>query len=148
MKRFTLVAAAFLMMSGSMSAQKRFVHQQQRTEKAQQPVAKMQVKKAPSKVHQAAASLFMPLREDVYYYEEEWMKTGENNYTYDTHGNVLTSNYVTDEGTIRTEYVYNENDLWVSKTETNFDEEGNQISATRQTRAYDNVVKSLVVENM
>lgn len=148
MKKITSIAVALILMSGAVSAQKRFVHKQANAAKMERKAGKVQVNKAPAQVRKTVAPLYMPLHEDVYFYEDEWMKTGETDYTYDTRGNVLTSNYVTEEGTMLTEYVYNEDNLWTSKTESSYDEGMELMSSSRLTRAFDSEVKDLVVENL
>lgn len=152
MKIFTLIATVLIMSSGNVMAQKRFVHKNLRTSETNN-VKKVQgldkASKRPAKIRKAAAAqLYMPLHEDVFYYEDEWIKTGYTDYKYDTSGNVLTSDYVTEDGTIRTEYEYDENNQWTSQTEYNSDGSSDLQPSGRRTRIYDDIVKDLVVESM
>lgn len=101
-KIFTLIAAALFIMPGTVEAQKKFVHE------SRQPLARMAklkssgsgsvapkesslalALKAQPRVLAEGGSLYMPLQEDIYYYEGDWVYSGVYNYTYDSKGNVL-----------------------------------------------------------
>lgn len=147
MKKFTLLAAVLMVMSGSVAAQKRFMHQAAHGSKAR-PTAEVQVKNGPAKVRRAPAELFLPQHEDVYFYERAWKNTGYTDYTYDRNGNVLTSTYVTDEGTLCTSYEYDEDNRCTTTLAYSYDTDMNLISGNKRTLAFDSMVKDLVVESM
>lgn len=142
MRRSTLIAAALIVMSGNVAAQKRFAH------KAADGV---KTAKTHAKAAETQSALFMPLHEEVYFYEGGTaVETGSYDYIYDTRGNVLESTYANEEGKTVTKYEYNANNQWITQREYVYDEDGKLLTdmgtTTKKTRAFDAIVTDLVVE--
>lgn len=146
MKKFTLIAMALMALSGSVMAQKSFVHKQKKAAKAtlMKPAAQG-LRRA--KAQEKSAALYLPQHEEVFFYEEDWIPMGKYDLIYDQRGNVLTEDFDEDGAVTRTTYVYNENDNWVSKTEASLENGVEQDGASRQIRAFDPIVKDLVTDN-
>lgn len=152
-RRFTFIAAALIVMTGSVAAQKRFVHKAAGIGTKVRPAVVETAVGGPAKVGGAANALYMPLHEEVWFYENGVKGgNGSTDYIYDTKGNVTKSTYKDEDGTTVTMYEYDGNNQWTEQRTYYYDTSGklltDQGTTGRKTRAFDSVVKDLVVESM
>ena len=106
-------------------------------------------KKERKVVVRAENSIWRPATTMVSYWDEDWIEAEEYKSVYDKNGNVLQDviTYLEEDTKDRVSYTYNENNLKTSEI-TEVSEAGAPYeNYQKKTRAYDPIVKTLVVEN-
>lgn len=106
-------------------------------------------KKERKVVVRAENSIWRPATTMVSYWDEDWIEAEEYKSIYDKNGNVLQDviTYLEEDTKNRVSYTYNENNLKTSEI-TEVSEAGAPYeNYQKKTRAYDPIVKTLVVEN-
>lgn len=95
------------------------------------------------------AAIFKPLHEKEYAYTgTEWELQGDYTYTYDTKGNILTSEFVGVEGELlKYVYEYNENNKQISSIESQAMPGEELAYSLKHLKKYDEQVPDLVIES-
>lgn len=146
MKHFTLMISA-LLLAGSAQAQSHFTHKAFKPGKAQTVKTAKQLRKA-ARTQQKATPLYKAQSEEEWGYEDgEWVLYSTTSLTFDQQGNELTVLNEEDGSRELTTSEYNADNLWTSQT-TQYSEEGAPFeNSSKRTRAFDPIVKNLVVES-
>lgn len=145
MKHFTLLLA-MLATTTAVSAQGRFTHNRGLDKSVSVKSAKDKVAARKSAVRKAAAqSLWMPVTEKLYNYEEgEWIEVSTYTNTYDNAGNLLQLDETDTEGAVSRTVYTTDGD---TETETvAVSEDGTTFTnSSKVTKTYDTVLSELIV---